>query len=116
MATFAAIPIKFAPKRTKIDFALPAWKNKLGEFTSQDVVSWVNCLYQDKMFPTREEFNAAYDAGRCSWEKTTMVISKEDLDAFEDDYKEGAFEEPGVAKFIEKARKALENEKVVFVY
>jgi len=112
MATFAAIPIKFAPKRKKIDFALPVWKNKLGEFTSLDVLSWVNCLYQDKMFPTREEFNAAYDERRCNWQKETMMITKEDLDAFE----EGEFEEPGVAKFIEKARKALENEKVVFVY
>jgi hypothetical protein len=49
-----------------------------------------------------------------------MILSKEDLDALEEEHKGGAFEDttkPGlVNKFLEKARKALENEKVVFVY
>ena len=49
-----------------------------------------------------------------------MILAKEDLDALEEEHKEGAFEDtikPGlVDKFLEKARKALAGEKVVFVY
>ena len=120
MATFATIPVKFAPKRKLIDFAMPKWRNKIGEFDSPDIFSWVNCLYQDKVFPTRAEFNLAYDEHRCDWERRPMIISKEDLDALEEEHKGGAFEDttkPGlVDKFLEKARKALASEKVVFVY
>jgi hypothetical protein len=120
MATFATIPVKFAPKRKLIDFAMPKWRNKIGEFDSPDMLSWVSNLYQDKMFPTRSEFNLAYDERRCDWENRPMILAKEDLDALEDENREGAFEDtikPGVVtKFLEKARKALENEKVVFVY
>jgi hypothetical protein len=90
----------------------PKWRNKIGEFDSPDIFSWVNCLYQDKVFPVRAEFNRAYDEHRCDWARRPMIISKE--------HKEGAFEDttkPGlVAKFLEKARKALDSEKVVFVY
>jgi hypothetical protein len=120
MPTFATIPIKLAPRRKFIDFALPVWKNKIGEFDSPDILSWVNNLYQDKMFPTRSEFNLAYDEQRCNWDNKTMIISKEDLEALEEEYNGGAFEDttaPGmVAKFLEKARKALANEKVIYVY
>ena len=120
MATFATIPLKFAPKRKFIGFSRPKWINKVGEFDSPDILSWVSNLYQDKMFPTRAEFNRAYDEHSCNWEHTTMILSKEDLDALEEEHKGGAFEDttkPGaVTKFLEKARKALANEKVVYVY
>jgi hypothetical protein len=120
MATFATIPMKFAPKRKFIGFSRPKWINKVGEFESPDILSWVNNLYQDKMFPTRSDFNRAYDEGCCDWEHRTMILNKEDLDAFEEEHKGGAFEDttkPGsVSKFLEKARKALASEKVVYVY
>jgi hypothetical protein len=58
--------VKFAPKRKLIDFAMPKWRNKIGEFDSPD-----------KVFPVRAEFNRAYDEGCCNWE--------EDLDAFEEE-------------------------------
>ena len=35
------------------------FKKCYGEFPDLD--SWSNNLYQDKVFPTRAEFNAAYD-------------------------------------------------------
>ena len=120
MATFATIPVKFAPKRKLIDFAMPKWRNKIGEFDSPDIFSWVSNLYQDKMFPTHSEFKLAYDEHRCNWDHRPMILAKEDLDALEEEHKEGAFEDtikPGlVDKFLEKARKALAGEKVVFVY
>lgn len=120
MATFATIPVKFAPKRKFIGFSMPKWRTKIGEFDSPDILSWVSNLYQDKMFPTRSEFNLAYDERRCDWEHRTMIISKEDLNALEEEHREGAFEDttkPGlVNKFLEKARKALESDKVVYVY
>jgi hypothetical protein len=120
MATFATIPVKFAPKRKLIDFSMPKWRNKIGEFDSPDVLSWVNCLYQDKRFPSPAEFNQAYDEGCCNWEHRPMILTKEDIDALEETHKEGGFEDtvnPGlVAKTLEKMRKALANEKVVFVY
>ena len=72
---------------------MPKWRNKIGEFDSPD-----------KVFPVRAEFNRAYDEGCCNWERRPMILSKEDLDAFEDTTKPGL-----VSKF-------LENEKVVFVY
>ena len=33
-------------------------------YTSYDLLSWANELYQDKRFPTKAEFNAAYDQWR----------------------------------------------------
>jgi hypothetical protein len=33
-------------------------------YTSYDLLSWANELYQDKRFPTKSEFNTAYDAWR----------------------------------------------------
>jgi len=116
MATFASIPVKYAPKRKMINFAMPKWRNKLGEFNSPDVLSWVNCLYQDKMFPSQAEFNRAYDEGCCDWEHRPMVLTKEDIDALEETHKEGGFEEAFKPVLIEKMRKALASEKVVFVY
>jgi hypothetical protein len=120
MASFAAIPVKFAPKRKMIDFALPKWRNKLGEFDSPDVLSWVRNLYQDKRFPTRAEYNRAYDENALDWQNRPMVLTKEDIDLLQEEHEGGAFEDtvkPGLmAKTLEKMRKALASEKVIFVY
>jgi len=127
LAKFAAIPVKYAPKRKVLEFAAPQWKNKLGEFSDPDILSWINNLYQDKAFPTREAFNKAYDAAldaglypseRVSWRNKTMVLTKEDIDNFEEEFKAGAFyPRDGVQKTLTKMRAALETgEKVLYVY
>jgi hypothetical protein len=127
-AKFASIPTKFAPKRKLLEFAAPQWKNKLGEFSDPDVLSWINNLYQDKAFPTREAFNKAYDAALdagmmpsagVAWRNKTMVLSLADVDNFEEEFKAGAFEgsQTAAAKTLQKMRAALETgEKVIFVY
>jgi hypothetical protein len=43
-------------------FAPPAVVQKI--YSSEDLLSWVNELYQDKRFQTRAEFNEAYDTWR----------------------------------------------------
>ena len=128
MATFSSVPIKYAPKRKFLEFAKPTWHNKLGEFSDPDVLSWINRLYQEKAFPTREAFNKAYDealdAGmmpstRVSWRNKTMVITKDDVDNFEEEFRGGAFEgsQTAAQKLVTKMRAALETgEKVIFVY
>jgi hypothetical protein len=128
LAKFASIPTKFAPKRKFLEFAAPQWKNKLGEFSDPDVLSWINRLYQDKAFPTREEFNKAYDAARdaglmpstgVAWSNKTMVLTKEDVDNFEEEFNGGAFYGSQVTaqKLVTKMKAALETgEKVIFVY
>lgn len=128
LAKFATVPIKYAPKRKFIEFAAPQWKNKLGEFSDPDVLSWINTLYQDKAFPTQKDFNNAYDAASAaglmpcagvSWRNKTMVITKEDVDNFEEEFKGGAFEgsQTAAQKTLTKMRAALETgEKVIFVY
>jgi hypothetical protein len=128
LAKFASIPTKFAPKRKFLEFAAPQWKNKLGEFSDPDVLSWINNLYQDKAFPTREAFNKAYDAAldagvmpstNVSWRNKTMVLTKEDIDNFEEEFKNGAFDgaQTAAAKTLAKMKAALETgEKVIYVY
>ena len=128
LVKFASIPIKFAPKRKFLEFAAPQWKNKLGEFSDPDVLSWINNLYQDKAFPTREAFNKAYDAAldagmmpstNVSWRNKTMVLTKEDVDNFEEEFNGGAFDRSQIAaqKTLQKMRAALETgEKVIYVY
>lgn len=128
LAKFASIPIKFAPKRKILEFAAPQWKNKLGEFSDPDILSWITRIYQDKAFPTREAFNKAYDAARdagmmpstgVAWSNKTMILTKEDIDNFEEEFKGGAFDESqtAAAKTLTKMRAALETgEKVIFVY
>ena len=128
LAKFATVPIKYAPKRKFIEFAAPQWKNKLGEFSDPDVLSWINNLYQDKAFPTREAFNKAYDAALdagmmpsagVGWRNKTMVLTKEDVDNFEEEFKGGAFEgsQAAAQKTLTKMKAALETgEKVIFVY
>ena len=127
LAKFASIPTKYAPKRKFLEFAAPQWKNKLGEFSDPDVLGWINNLYQDKAFPTREAFNKAYDAALdaglrpadgVSWRNKTMVLSKEDIDNFEEEFNGGAFyPRDAVQKMLTKMRAALETgEKVIYVY
>lgn len=128
LAKFASIPIKYAPKRKVLEFAAPQWKNKLGEFSDLDVLSWINRLYQDKAFPTREAFIKAYDAAldagimpstRVSWCNKTMVLTKEDVDNFEEEFSDGAFDgsQTSAQKLVTKMRAALETgEKVIYVY
>jgi len=121
LAKFASIPTKFAPKRKFLEFAAPQWKNKLGEFSDPDVLGWINRLYQDKAFPTREAFNKAYDEGRAaavSWRNKTMILTKEDVDNFEEEFNGGAFyPRDAVQKLVTKMRAAVETgEKVIFVY
>jgi hypothetical protein len=124
MATlkFASIPTKFAPKRKMVGFAAPQWKNKLGEFDHPDVLSWVNNLYQEKTFKTAKDFNEAYDAGIAEvlyWRNKPMVLTKEDLDNFEEEFNGGAFDDVKLAvqKTLMKMKAAFETgEKTVFVY
>ena len=128
MATFSSVPIKYAPKRKFLEFAAPQWKNKLGEFSDPDVLSWINRLYQDKAFPTREAFNKAYDAALdagmmpsvgVSWRNKTMVLTKEDVANFEEEFNGGAFDgsQSAAAKTLAKMKAALETgEKVIYVY
>jgi hypothetical protein len=120
---FASLPIKYAPKRKLVDFALPQWRNKLGEFQDDDVYSFINCMYQDRVFKTQQEFNEAYDAGLADvlhWRNKPMVFMKEDLAVFDDLHKTQAFDrvKPDVLdKLITKMKAIFElGEKVVFVY
>jgi hypothetical protein len=124
LVKFATVPIKYAPKRKFLEFAKPQWHNKLGEFSDPDVLSWVGNVYQDKAFPTREAFNKAYDeaarpAEGVSWRNKTMVLTKEDVANFEEEFGGGAFCGSATAaqKLVTKMRAALETgEKVIFVY
>ena len=121
---FATVPIKYAPKRKFLEFAKPQWHNKLGEFSDPDILSWIGNLYQDKAFPTREAFNKAYDdaarpAEGVAWGNKTMVITKEDVANFEEEFRGGAFEgsQTAAQKTLTKMKAALETgEKVIFVY
>jgi hypothetical protein len=127
-ATFTSVPIKYAPKRKFLEFAKPTWHNKLGEFSDPDVLSWINRLYHDKAFPTRADFNKAYDAAldmgvmpsqMVSWRNNTMVLNKEDVSNFVEEFGGGAFcgSETAVGKLVAKMQAVLEKgEKVIFVY
>jgi hypothetical protein len=127
LVKFATVPIKYAPKRKFLEFAKPQWHNKLGEFSDPDVLSWVGNVYHAKAFPTREAFNKAYDdaasvgmrpAEGVAWGNKTMVLTKEDIDNFEEEFKAGAFyPSDGAQKLITKMKAALETgEKIIFVY
>ncbi len=126
-ATFSSVPIKYAPKRKFLEFAKPTWHNKLGEFSDPDVLSWINRLYQEKAFPTRADFNKAYDAAldmgvmpsqMVSWRNKTMVLNKEDVSNFVEEFGGGAFcgSETAAGKLVAKMQAVLEKgEKVIFV-
>lgn len=122
VAKFAAIPVKYAPKRKMIDFSLPKWRNKVAEFEHPDVLSWVNNLYQDKTFKTQKDFNDAYDAGITEvlyWRNKPMILTKEDISNFENEFKDGAFDEVKTAaqKALTKMKALLETgEKTIYVY
>ena len=128
LAKFASIPIKYAPKRKVLEFAAPQWKNKLGEFSDPDVLSWINNIYQSKAFPTQKQFNEAYDHAismgkwpgeMVCWRNKTMVLTKEDVDNFEEEFNGGAFDssQTAAAKTLAKMKAALETgEKVIYVY
>ena len=117
---FAAISAEFAPKRKLVNFAKPKFYKKLGEFTDDDLRSWVNNLYQDKVFKTQKEFNDAYDRYISSeratgdelfWRSKPMILSKDDVAALEAE----EFEVP-MAKLFERIHRAHSEAKVVFVY
>ena len=116
---FASIPVKFATKRKMVGFAPPVWKNKLGEFDDPDLRSWVLDRFQLKSFPTREDFNRAYDGGYHRWEGQAMVLNKEDIEDLQEQFDEGAFDDgpkDKIEKLLTRARAHMECEKVVFVY
>jgi hypothetical protein len=122
-ATFSSVPTQYAPKRKFIDFARPKWHNKMGkEFTHPDVISWVNNTYQTKVFKTPKDFNEAYDARLIEvlyWRNKPMILTKEDVDNFEEEFNEGAFDEvkADAQKTLLKMRAALETgEKSLFVF
>lgn len=117
---FACISAEFAPKRKLVNFAKPKFYKKLGEFTDDDLRSWVNNLYQDRVFKTSKEFNEAYDqyiaSGRATgdtlfWRSKPMILSKDDIAALEAE----EFEVP-MTKLFERIHKAQTEAKVVFVY
>lgn len=94
----------------------------MGEFSHPDILGWVNNLYQDKTFETRKAFNEAYDAGLTEvlyWRNKPMILTKEDIHNFEEEFNGGAFDDVQLAaqKVLTKMKAALETgEKVVFVY
>ena len=125
---FACIPMQYAPKRKLLNFALPKWRQKLAEFEHPDVRSWVNNIYQAKAFPSQKEFNAAYDQAismgvmpseMVCWRNKPMILSKSDLENFEEEFSEGAFDDvrASAEKFLTRAKAVLaKGEKVIFVY
>lgn len=128
MLKFASVPIKYAPKRKMLEFAKPQWHNKLGEFDHPDLTTWVNNIYQAKAFKTQKDFNEAYDRAismgvmpseMVCWRNKTMVLTKEDIENFEEEFNGGAFDavQTAAQKTLSKMKAALETgEKVIFVY
>jgi|APCry1669189665_1035243.scaffolds.fasta_scaffold01745_5 hypothetical protein len=119
---FACVPSKFAPKRKFVNFSLPKFRQKLGEFKDPDMASWINNLYQDRTFKTRDEFNQAYDFGdsyTLNWGNKPMVITNDDLTELSQQFESGAFddgEKAQIEKLIGRMRTVMSAEKVVFVY
>ena len=126
MLKFACVPVQYAPKRKFVNFALPKWRQKLAEIDSApDVHSWVNNLYQDRTFPTSEEFNRAYDERATDilhWNHKPMVLTPDDVCNFESELNEGGFGDPGTPEFakaeklVKRMRDVQSAEKIVFVY
>jgi hypothetical protein len=90
-------------------------KKCYGEFPDLD--SWSNNLYQDKVFPTRAEFNAAYDRRDPLLHRRDQVVilTPEDLARFKFEISEGEFEHD-YSKLIKKIEALFECEKIVFFY
>ena len=109
--------------RRKFDMVKIGWTDSLdskvkkcyGEFPELD--SWANNLYQDKVFPTRAEFNAAYDRRDplLNRKEQVVILTPEDLERFEYEVSEGEFEDD-YSKLIRKLRALFECEKIVFFY
>jgi hypothetical protein len=91
------------------------FKKCYGTFPELD--SWANTLYQDKKFPTRVEFNAAYDRRDPLLHRgdQVVILTPEDLERFEHEVSEGEFEE-NYSKCIKKLKALFECEKIVFFY
>jgi len=98
------------------------FKKCYGEFPELD--SWVNNLYQDKTFPTRAEFNAAFDeycaTNRATREKLhrcdkAVILTPDDLAKFEYEVSQEEFE-ADYTKLIKKIKALFECEKIVFFY
>jgi hypothetical protein len=118
---FACIPVKFAPKKKITNFALPRFRQKLTDFENDpDVMGWVSNVYQERVFPTQEDFNKSYDEDTWSvrWMNRPMVLTRDDIAEFERVFNEGGFEgKPEVyQKLIRRIREVMEKEKIVFVY
>lgn len=119
---FAVMPIKYAPKRKMINFATPQWKTKVGEFQDIEIMSWVNNVYQSKVFPSSKDFNTAYDHAisigikpteMVCWRNVTMILSRDDIINFEEEFNGEDF----VKGTLTKMKAALETgEKVIFIY
>jgi hypothetical protein len=116
---FACISSKFAPKRKLVNFSLPKFRQKLEEFTDPDLISWVNNLYQDRTFRTRDEFNRAYDSGDHRWENKPMILTKDDVKDLREQMNEGAFDDgpkEAINKLITRIETVIVADKIVFVY
>ena len=123
LVKFASMPAKYAPKRKTVNFSLPKWRNKLGELEDQDVSSFINNLYQDRIFKTQKEFNDAYDNRHLDllhWGNKPMILTREDVAVFETTHKNGAFDTTNpdiIDKILTKMKAHLETgEKILFVY
>jgi hypothetical protein len=90
-----------------------------GEYPELD--SRINCLYQDKKFPTRAQFNKAYDDHyfnkidtKLKREKQLVIVTPEDLTQFKHEVSEGEFEEEFI-KVFEKIEKLFQRQKIRFL-
>jgi hypothetical protein len=116
---FAFMPLKYAPKRKMVNFAAPQWKTKIGEFQDIEIMTWVNNVYQNKVFPTSKDFNTAYDhaisiglkpSEMVCWRNKTMILTREDILQFEEEFEDEK-------TVIKNMKVALETgDKVIFVY
>jgi hypothetical protein len=98
------------------------FKKSWGDFPELD--SWVNNLYQDKTFTTREAYNKAYDE-YCATNganvstfrrgKKAVIFTHEDLQRFEYEIEQEEFEDNYV-ELIQKIKSLFECGKIVFFY
>lgn len=54
------------PSKLKGDWGFATPENSKLIYASDELLSWINNLYHDKRFKTREEFNKAYDEWRAA--------------------------------------------------
>ena len=91
------------------------FKKSWGDYPNLE--SWVTHLYQDKMFPTRAEFNKAYDENdhRLRRGGQEVILTREDLAQFESEIEDGEFE-VDYTELVGKMKALFECEKIVFFY